>query len=94
MVRALKEGSRDGVLAAVHNDFEATVFERYPRLVRVREALLGGGAEAAFLTGSGSTVVGIAHNVRHAHALRELMRHEEGVRKVLCCRTLATDETI
>lgn len=41
------------------NDLEAVVFERWPMLRDFRDALMGAGALAALLSGSGSTVYGI-----------------------------------
>jgi 4-diphosphocytidyl-2-C-methyl-D-erythritol kinase len=41
------------------NDFEAAVFQRHPRLNKIRRALLQGGASEALLAGSGSAVFGV-----------------------------------
>jgi len=41
------------------NDFEEAVFRRHPRLVKIRRALLQGGASEALLAGSGSAVFGV-----------------------------------
>jgi 4-diphosphocytidyl-2-C-methyl-D-erythritol kinase len=41
------------------NDFEPAVFRRYPRLARLKKALLRRGAREAALAGSGSAVFGI-----------------------------------
>jgi len=43
----------------VRNDFEATLFEKYPLLREVKEKLYGLGAEYAAMSGSGSTLFGI-----------------------------------
>jgi 4-diphosphocytidyl-2-C-methyl-D-erythritol kinase len=40
------------------NDFEETVFEKYPEIPKLKEALLSGGAEVALMSGSGSSVFG------------------------------------
>jgi len=55
--RALRRG-RLGALR-VHNDFEAVIAARHPRIAALRLALLRAGAAPAFLTGSGSAVVGL-----------------------------------
>ena len=48
-----------GPLNGVSNDFEPAVFSRYPRLGKIRRALLQRGAAEAALAGSGSAVFGL-----------------------------------
>jgi 4-diphosphocytidyl-2-C-methyl-D-erythritol kinase len=48
------------------NDFEAPIFERYPRLRKIRRELLERGAAEAALAGSGSAVFGIFQNPAQA----------------------------
>jgi len=43
----------------VNNDFEATLFKKYPLLEELKEKLYGHGAEYAAMSGSGSTLYGI-----------------------------------
>jgi len=45
--------------SGLSNDFEAAVFQRYPRLGQIKRELLRGGASEALLAGSGSAVFGI-----------------------------------
>jgi 4-diphosphocytidyl-2-C-methyl-D-erythritol kinase len=52
--------------AGVSNDFEAPVFERYPRLRRIKQGLLERGAAEAALAGSGSAVFGVFQNPAQA----------------------------
>ena len=56
--------SRQG--AGVSNDFEGPVFRRHPRLGRIRDGLLRGGAAEAALAGSGSAVFGVFRNPAQA----------------------------
>ena len=46
-------------MPAVFNDLEAPVSRRHRELAEIRRALEGAGAEAAAMTGSGSTVFGL-----------------------------------
>ncbi|MFC1650282.1 hypothetical protein ACFL2X_01790, partial [Candidatus Latescibacterota bacterium] len=46
-------------LQFLSNDFEDTVFEKYPLLEKIKLDIISYGAETAFLTGSGSSIVGI-----------------------------------
>jgi 4-diphosphocytidyl-2-C-methyl-D-erythritol kinase len=66
---ALITGDRAAALTCMHNDFERTVFSRFPRLGVLRQELLDAGCHAAFLTGSGSTVVGIAPGLHEAEKI-------------------------
>jgi 4-diphosphocytidyl-2-C-methyl-D-erythritol kinase len=49
-------------LNALHNDFEAVIFQLEPEIERAKNALLKSGARAAMLCGSGSAVFGIFEN--------------------------------
>jgi len=81
MTEALSEDDFDGVINAVHNDFELTVFERYPRLREIRDGLLAAGCAAACMSGSGSTIIGIAANKRDA----------EKIAGKVDCKTIVTE---
>ena len=43
----------------VENDFERSVFKRYPEIERIKQQLYSEGAVFALMSGSGSTVYGI-----------------------------------
>jgi 4-diphosphocytidyl-2-C-methyl-D-erythritol kinase len=45
--------------ASLSNDFEAAVFQRHPRLGKIKRDLLHRGASEALLAGSGSAVFGV-----------------------------------
>ena len=61
MTEKLKGGilKVDEFFEELTNDFEETVFERYPVLSTIKIQLMQNGARKALLTGSGSTVLGI-----------------------------------
>jgi 4-diphosphocytidyl-2-C-methyl-D-erythritol kinase len=69
----------------VANDFEAAVFRRYPRLGRIRRALVEQGAAEAALAGSGSAVFGIFRSP--AQARRAAQQFPED--RVFLCTTLS-----
>ena len=48
--------------AALYNDLEPIVFQRYPEILEIKNELLRSGAGGALLSGSGSTVFGIFDN--------------------------------
>ncbi len=62
---ALEAGNAEAVFPFLHNDFEASVFAGYPRLAAIKRELLSAGCTAALLTGSGSTIIGIARDRSH-----------------------------
>lgn len=64
---------RQGVVSSIHNDFELTVFSAYPSLAAIKSELLQAGCEAAVLSGSGSTVIGIAADYQQATAVQARM---------------------
>ena len=53
----------------INNDFERTVFQRYPELAEIKSSLYESGAVYASMTGSGSAIYGIYAD--HEKALKE-----------------------
>ena len=51
------------------NDFEETVFQKYPEIQKLKEKILSGGAELALMSGSGSSVFGLFSTAEKARAL-------------------------
>ncbi len=62
-------------LWAAGNDFEPVVFSRFPKLRRLRSALLSEGAEWAALSGSGSALYALF--TRHSQARRAMVRYAD-----------------
>ena len=57
---------------SVRNDFEVSVFTSHPRLARIKQQLLDGGATYAAMSGSGSTLFGIFTNKEAAEKFRSV----------------------
>jgi 4-diphosphocytidyl-2-C-methyl-D-erythritol kinase len=94
LVDAWEAGERDAVLGSTHNDFELSVFRAHPELAHLKQALLANGCPAAFLTGSGSTVVGVAHDASHAAEVRQaLLGGGQRLAAVLCASTYHAEGT-
>jgi 4-diphosphocytidyl-2-C-methyl-D-erythritol kinase len=72
----------------VSNDFEATVFGRYPRLARLKQGLLRRGALEAALAGSGSAVFGLFRNPAQARRAARGFPKDQ----VFVCKTLSRGE--
>lgn len=83
--------SSDCDLSALHNDFEAVIFEIEPEIERAKKALLKSGADGALLAGSGSSVFGIFANHDARQRALECLECEPGWR-VFPCETLARND--
>ena len=58
-------------LSATHlvNDLEPVVFARHPELAALKQQMLAAGAQAAVMSGSGSTILGVAPSAAGARAI-------------------------
>ena len=65
------------------NDLEKVVFQRYPRVARLKERLIQEGAAGALMSGSGSSVFGIFFSRREAAKAWRRLRKEVGVQAYL-----------
>ena len=71
------------------NDFEATVFARYPQLADIKKRLLDAGAVYAAMSGSGSTIFGLFKDDAEGRTDAELaLLHEEFASMVIFDDTL------
>lgn len=59
IAEAVKTGTLETVRDLLTNDFEHPVCSRFPELLRIKQALVALGADFAFMTGSGSTMIGL-----------------------------------
>lgn len=62
MKTALESGSVEAVAKALQNDLEASAIGLHPEIAAAKKALLDAGAIGASMSGSGSTVFGLARN--------------------------------
>lgn len=74
MISVLGESSPDPVAGAMFNDLQETVFEKYPLIAIVAEALEKAGAIGVLLAGSGSSVFGLARDEEHASSINRRMK--------------------
>ncbi|MEK9141129.1 MAG: 4-(cytidine 5'-diphospho)-2-C-methyl-D-erythritol kinase [Nitrospirota bacterium] len=66
----------ENVLQLAENDFETAVFKAHPVLHGIKQKLLGEGAEAALLSGSGATVFGVFRDETSARQARSSLQTE------------------
>ena len=73
MVRAIREGSYEGVVSRLGNVLETVTQERHPVIGQIKELLSVHGADGALMSGSGPTVFGLFREEKKAReALRAL----------------------
>jgi 4-diphosphocytidyl-2-C-methyl-D-erythritol kinase len=77
-------------VASLQNDFEPTVFARTPEIERAKAALVGAGAQAAMLAGSGSAVFGIFDSENAQRRAIQTIELETGWR-VFPCKTVGRE---
>ncbi len=75
-----------------NNDLEQAVIERYPGIDRIKEKLLETGAQAALMTGSGSTVFGVFPTEKSACEAADKLDGFESVAKTAVVRSLRYGE--
>ena len=71
LLEAAAAGDAGALGSRLFNDLEGPVFARHPPIAKAKERLLAAGALGAVMSGSGSSVVGLAGNEAHARALAE-----------------------
>jgi 4-diphosphocytidyl-2-C-methyl-D-erythritol kinase len=86
---ALAVGTPAAIAAALRNDLEVGDIARYPDIETLRRELLDAGALGARMTGSGSTVFGIARDA--ADARRLAAADARPGRRVFAVRTLGSE---
>ncbi len=69
LLEAAEVGDAETLGPLLFNDLEAPVFARYPEIGQARDSLVEAGALGAVMSGSGSSVVGLARDREHAEAI-------------------------
>jgi len=69
LLAAAAAGDAEALGSLLFNDLEPPVFARYPRIAEAKRRLLEAGTLGAVMSGSGSSVAGLARNQAHAKAL-------------------------
>jgi 4-diphosphocytidyl-2-C-methyl-D-erythritol kinase len=69
VLAAAAVGDAEGLGPLLFNDLEMPVSRRHPEIAEARAGLLRAGALGAVMTGSGSSVVGLARDRAHAEAI-------------------------
>jgi 4-diphosphocytidyl-2-C-methyl-D-erythritol kinase len=80
MIQKFGESKKNDVYSLMHNDFEFSVFSRYPRLRSLKSQLIDEGCLNAVMSGSGSTIIGVTDTYQAA----------EAIQKRIDCKTIIT----
>jgi len=73
MLEALKGGGARGIAKNLFNSFEELIIEKYPEIGKIKDRLI---EEGALMSGSGSTVFGIAQNEEQALKIYKNLKSE------------------
>ncbi|MBN2159561.1 MAG: 4-(cytidine 5'-diphospho)-2-C-methyl-D-erythritol kinase [Spirochaetes bacterium] len=76
LTSALVSGSAEELRSIAVNDFELPVFQRHPRIARLKEKLYKLGAVFATMTGSGSSVIALFSSKEEASRAQEGIRED------------------
>jgi 4-diphosphocytidyl-2-C-methyl-D-erythritol kinase len=71
LIDAARAGDVDRLGSSLFNDLEAPVFAHHPELAETKRRLLETGALGAVMSGSGSSIAGLARDEEHARTLAE-----------------------
>ncbi len=65
LIKGLINNDYSLIINNIYNKFEEAIFPEYPELLKIRNDIASSGADKAFMTGSGSTLVGVYANEHH-----------------------------
>ena len=92
LAAAIARGDLDGVVEAMRNDFEDVILPRYPEIDELKRLLRSNGAVGAQLSGSGSTVFGIARSREEANRAAKAV--DRSIAAIRVVRTLERGVTV
>jgi 4-diphosphocytidyl-2-C-methyl-D-erythritol kinase len=79
LLEAAATGDASALGASLYNDLEPSVVSRHPEIGAVKQRLLESGALGAVMSGSGSSVLGLARDPAHARELAAGFENAEPV---------------
>jgi 4-diphosphocytidyl-2-C-methyl-D-erythritol kinase len=92
LAAAIARDDLDGVVEAMRNDFEDVILPRYPEIDELKRLLRSNGAVGAQLSGSGSTVFGIARSREEANRAAKAV--DRSIAAIRVVRTLERGVTV
>jgi 4-diphosphocytidyl-2-C-methyl-D-erythritol kinase len=88
IINAIENNEKNTIIAAMHNSFEESVFKFEEREKELYLKLQKLGFQKVIMSGSGSTLAGIAENKGKAEILAEKCRAFEGVKEVVVTKSV------
>lgn len=85
-VEALKHGAPLKIAGLLTNDLEAASIQMVPEILDIKQFLIKEGCYGALMSGSGSSVFGVAQDQQHASKVAERLRNQ-GYRNVWVTET-------
>jgi 4-diphosphocytidyl-2-C-methyl-D-erythritol kinase len=79
LIAAAAAGDAEALGEALFNDLELPVFARHPELGAAKQRLIEAGALGAVMSGSGSSMLGLARGAEHARELADAFEDAEPV---------------
>ena len=76
MLEALKKGEARGIAKNLFNSFEELIIKKYPEIGKIKDRLIEEGTLGALMSGSGSTVFGIAQNKEKAFKIYKKLKSQ------------------
>jgi 4-diphosphocytidyl-2-C-methyl-D-erythritol kinase len=92
MIDAFRINDKKRVMVSLHNDFELSVFPKYPALLKLKNKMEKAGCTAVCLSGSGSTLIGILDQSDDSSAIAGNLRKLPDVADVKIAHTLPVSE--
>jgi 4-diphosphocytidyl-2-C-methyl-D-erythritol kinase len=89
--RPVRAGSWSDVEQIAVNDFEKVLFQKFPALLQLRDALRQTGARIALVSGSGSAVFGVYEDGGQAEEAREDLASRFGDISIYAARTVESE---
>ena len=76
MLKVIKKGERENIVANLYNDFEFFAEIEYPIIKEIKQDFLRFGSGGALMSGSGSTVFGWFENREKAEKIQKIMKNK------------------
>jgi 4-diphosphocytidyl-2-C-methyl-D-erythritol kinase len=74
LVKGFKDCNYELIVENVYNKFEEVIFPEFPKLEMIKEQIMSSGADAALMSGSGSTIFGIYENESKKKSGAEILK--------------------